>query len=388
VSGCLVEVGPAIVRGPRSAPPPLATTALECIDDEIAIVDDAPVAVKALWCEVFRAVLPEGTASAVLVCPTWWPPMRVERVREAAALRSAKVFVLQRAEALCRDASGDPTLVEIAPDFVLVTYAGAVVAAQPRLGESSDVARSVADDLGRSTTVLIDAPPSVVGAAELAGAICESVRTDGVSVTTVHQDRVLRMSEKPRLRVEDATVPPRRRRGRSAALAALVVSVSVTLLCLVLAVEKDDPYPSPVPMTLLVEGGVALKVPALWEVRRITSGPGSARVQVTAPDGSIAVLVTQSRVKQGETLSATSVALRNALDDQDAGVFSQFDADDRRADRPAVTYRELRGVRQIDWTVLVDGAVRIAVGCQSAPGEEGAVHLVCEEAIRSVRAIS
>ena len=80
-------------------------------------------------------------------------------------------------------------------------------------------------------------------------------------------------------------------------------------------------------MTLLVEGRVALKVPALWEVRRITSGAGSARVQVTAPDGRSAVLMTQSRVRKGETLATTSAALRSALGDQDPDVFSQFNAD-------------------------------------------------------------
>ena len=57
-------------------------------------------------------------------------------------------------------------------------------------------------------------------------------------------------------------------------------------------------------------------------VQRITSGPGSARVQVTAPDDSTAVLITQSQVRKGETLSATSATLRNALDDQQAAIFS------------------------------------------------------------------
>ncbi len=77
-----------------------------------------------------------------------------------------------------------------------------------------------------------------------------------------------------------------------------------------------------IPMTLLVEGRVAVKVPAQWAVRRITSGPGSARVQVTAPDDATAVLITQSQVRKGESLSATAATLRSALDDEQAGVFS------------------------------------------------------------------
>ena len=103
MSHCVVEVGPATVRGPRPAPDHVVTTALDCIDDEIAIVDDAPVAVTALWREVFRAVLPDETVPAVLVCPTWWSATRIERVREAAAARSAEVAVLERAEAIGRD---------------------------------------------------------------------------------------------------------------------------------------------------------------------------------------------------------------------------------------------------------------------------------------------
>ena len=94
------------------------------------------------------------------------------------------------------------------------------------------------------------------------------------------------------------------------------------------------------PMTLLVEGRVAVKVPAQWAVRRITSGPGSARVQVMAPDDANAVLITQSQVRRGETLSATAATLRTALDDQQAGVFDQFNPDDRRA---GSTRRHLSG---------------------------------------------
>ena len=132
---------------------------------------------------------------------------------------------------------------------------------------------------------------------------------------------------------------------------------------------------------------MAVKVPAQWVVRRITSGPGSARVQVTAPDDATAVLITQSQVRKGESMSATAATLRRALDDEQVGVFVRFNPDDRRAGRPAATYRELRDGRQIDWAVFVDDTVRIGIGCQSAPGSEDAVRDVCEEAIRSAHAV-
>jgi type VII secretion-associated protein (TIGR03931 family) len=385
VSTCVVEVGPATVRGPRPAADDIVVTALGCIDDEIAVLDEAPVAVPALWRQVFRTVLPDEPDATVLVCPTWWSQTRVERVREAAAACSAKVSVRQRANVLERGIPAVSTVVEIAPEFVVIARAGDVVTAEPRLGYTEEIARSVADHVGPSTSVLVDTPVGVVGGTELAGAISECLRGDGVVVTTVHPDRVLRSSREPRGRRQRAMTPPRQRAHRSALRSALIVSVA--LLCIALAVGTDEAEPVSIPMTLLVEGRVALKVPALWAVQRITSGAGSARVEVMAPDHTVALLVTQSQVRESETLTSTSATLRNALDGQQAGVFSQFKPEDRRADRPAVTYRELRGGRQIDWAVFVDDTLRIAVGCQSAPGDEAAVRDVCEEAIRSAHTV-
>jgi len=385
VNACVVEVGPATVRGPRPAAQNVVAAALACIDDEIAVLDEAPVAVPAVWREVFRTVLPDEVDATVLVCPTWWPKTRVERVREAAAVRSTKVSVLQRADVLRGGVPGVTTVVEIAPEFVVVARAGDVVTADPRLGETTDIARSVADHVGPSTSVLVDAPVGVVGGTELADAITKCLRSDGLVVTTVHPDQVLRPSREPRTQRQYAPTPPRPGAEKSASLAALAVSVVLLGFGIVFGADEADPVP--IPTTLLVEGRVALKVPALWAVQRITSGPGSARVQVMAPDNSIALLVTQSQVRDPETLSSTSAALRSALDGQPEGVFSQFKPEDRRADRPVVTYRELRGERQTDWAVFVDGSLRIAIGCQSPPGDEEAVRHVCEEAIRSAHTV-
>jgi type VII secretion-associated protein (TIGR03931 family) len=41
----------------------------------------------------------------------------------------------------------------------------------------------------------------------------------------------------------------------------------------------------------------------------------------------------------------------------------------------------------VRWTVLLDGAVQISIGCQSRPGGEDAVREVCEQAVRSAHAI-
>jgi type VII secretion-associated protein (TIGR03931 family) len=308
-------------------------------------------------------------------------------VRDAAARASVNVVVLQRAQVLTGDAPGVLVVVEIAPEFVVISRAGCVVMAEPRIGDHADVARTVADGVGAATAVLVDAPVGVDGAVELAVAIAECLRTDGVAVTTAAQDGVLTAARhEPTARAREWK-PSGRRRPLRMALSA--VAASVALLCVGVSVGFDvnDSPAADGPVTLLVEGRVAVKVPALWVVRRITSGPGSARVEVTASDDTTAVLITQSQIRKGEPLAATAAALRRALDDQQAGVFSEFNPDDRRADRPAATYRELRAGRQIDWTVFVDDTVRIAIGCQTSPDSQKAVRDVCEEAIRSAHAV-
>jgi len=387
VTECVVEVGPGTVRGPCAVAQDLVSTALEFVDDEIALLDEQPVAVEAIWRAVFRAVLPDSVGTAVLVCPTWWSSPRVERVQEAAANVSTEVVVLQREYVLIGDAPGTHTVVEIGSEFVVVCREGCVVMAEPRLGNTTDVARAVAAEVGAATAVLVDAPVGVDDAAPLGIAISECLRAKGMSVTIVDQDRVLHaMPDRPTPWAH--TIESRGWGGpRVAALAAVVLSAA--LLCVGLAIrsDTDGSRGTSIPMTLLVEGRVGVKVPAQWAVRRITSGPGSARVQVTASDDATAVLMTQSQVRKGESLSTTAATLRRALDDEHAGVFSQFKPDDRRADRPAATYREVREGRQIDWAVFVDDVVRIAVGCQSKPGSEGAVRDVCDEAIRSAHAI-
>jgi type VII secretion-associated protein (TIGR03931 family) len=108
---------------------------------------------------------------------------------------------------------------------------------------------------------------------------------------------------------------------------------------------------------------------------------------VSPTNPSEAIHVTQSRVPDAQTLDAAAEALKAALADQPEGVFVDFAKLDERAHRPAVTYSEIRADRRIDWTVLLDGGLRIAIGCQGSvqhPGPEA----VCDQAIRSARAIA
>ena len=152
--------------------------------------------------------------------------------------------------------------------------------------------------------------------------------------------------------------------------------------------QKGVPDAQRAATTFLVEGQVALTVPANWPTQRLVGGPGSARVKVTSPsDPEVALHVTQSRIA-GETLSRTAERLKRAIDAEPAGVFVDFNPYGSSAGRAAVTYREIRAGHQVRWTVLLDGMVRISLGCQSRPGAEDAVLDVCEQAVRSAHAIS
>ncbi|MGH3677760.1 MAG: type VII secretion-associated protein [Mycobacterium sp.] len=382
-----MEVGPAAIRGPCDVDDRLVSTALECIDDEIALLDEQPVAVDAVWREVFRSVLPDSAQTAVLVCPTWWPSPRIELVARAAAAASTNVTVLQRAQVLADGLPDTLTVAEVAAELVSVWRAGSVVAAESRIAEPEHVAKAVADSVGAPPgAVLVDTPAGVYGAVTLGADVAGRLRAKGITVSIAHQDRVLaavaRVTPKPSCPKPDSFAP------RPVAVVAGAL-LSAALLCVGIAVrpESDGPPASEAPMTLLVEGRVAVKVPAQWAVQRITAGPGSARVQVTSPGGETAVHITQSQLPGPQAQAATAVTLRKAFDEQPPGVFVQFNPDDRQADRPAVTYREIREGHHIDWVVFVDDTVRIGVGCQSASAGERVLHFACHEAIRSAHAV-
>jgi type VII secretion-associated protein (TIGR03931 family) len=209
----------------------------------------------------------------------------------------------------------------------------------------------------------------------------------------VDDDRVLRgatatfAAATPRGPAFAAHGAPRSRRGwgRGVALAAGIAAVVVVGAA---TVRLGSGAERQLPMTLLVEGRVAMKIPEVWTVQRITRGPGSARVQAVSPsDHDTAVHMTQSPVPAGETLPRTAETLGRALAAEPPGVFVDFNPAGAFADRPAVTYRETRQDRDIRWAVILDGGVRISVGCQSARGREDAVRYPCEQAVASAHSI-
>ncbi len=180
------------------------------------------------------------------------------------------------------------------------------------------------------------------------------------------------------------TAPRARRpvpRRTATAFAAVLLAVGAVTLAV-----SSHPQPPPPRAVGLVEGPVAVLVPADWTVERRTDGPGPPRVRVGSPaDPAAALNITWSYAPKA-TLTDIGEALRRAAAAEPAGVF-EF-APEAPAGRPAVIYREIRPGRVVLWSVLIDGSTQIAVGCQSAPDREVAVRAACDQAVRTARDVT
>jgi type VII secretion-associated protein (TIGR03931 family) len=406
VSAHVVAVGPNAIselccgRG-ALADSEMTRAAFDTIDDPVALVDGRPVAVDSLWRAVLRSVDCGSPECAIIVHPSWWAPTRVDVVSAAAQVLADDVVMRPRswllAQASPLGSLRATVIVEIADRFVVIT--GAAVVVERRREEPERIAEAVVHSIMEMTAdviaaVVIDAPRTVGGADALATMIADGLRVRG-GVTAVRVDdarfRELAAAAVPddedacASQSYDAARDHQRHRYLGLGLVVLLIAALIGMSAL-------GRHPAPVadraPTTFLVEGRVALEVPAQWPVQRVIAGPGSARMQVTSPsDPEVALHVTQSRVA-AETLNATAESLKHAIDAEPVGVFVDFNPAALSAGRPAVTYREVRAGHDIRWTILLDGAVRISIGCQSRPGHDDAVREVCEQAVRSARAIS
>jgi type VII secretion-associated protein (TIGR03931 family) len=409
----IVEAGPGTIRrlccgtgtvteGETSE---VVSAALDALDDQVALVGGRPVTVNSLWSAALRSATCAPSDGAVVVHPSWWSSSRLGVITAAAATLADGVSVRPRSWLLTQttDAERDATVVvEIAERLVVITAAEAV--AIPRGDEPHPVAEEVARTIARIAAVaavLVDAPSTVTGARALAALIGDAVRSSGQVVVEIDDARLRRLARSA-MSVPDepsashSTASPGGVRSRIRVVtglsgAAVVLTMLAPAISAVVTVGRHGaPPPMPVqsvPTTFLVEGRVALTVPANWTAQRVVTGPGSARVQITSPsDPEVALHVTQSPVA-GETLSDTAERLKRAIDAEPSGVFVDFNPSGISAGRPAVTYREVRAGHHVRWTVLLDGPVRISVGCQSRPEDEGAVRDACERAVRSAHAI-
>lgn len=379
-------------------------SALEAIDDPVALVGERPVAVASLWADALRWAACPRCSGVVIVHPSWWSSSRAGVVRAAGDTVFGDVVLRPRSRLLMRatDAEPDSTvLVEIAERLVWI--AGADVVALPRRPAPHPVADEAAAAIAgmAAAVVLIDTPSEVAGVSTLASSIADAARRGGRAVVHVDGVRLARLAQSAASAHQQPPPPARsavhgdRARSRPrvmTGLAAAAVVLAAAAPAVVTEGRRDAVIPAaPVqtaPTTFLVEGRVAVTVPAGWPIQRVIAGPGSARVQVTSPaDPDVAVHVTQSPVV-GETLSGTAERLKRAIDAEAVGVFVDFNPLGTIVGRPAVTYREVRAGHDVRWTVFLDGPVRISIGCQSRPGGEDAVRSVCEQAVRSAHAIT
>lgn len=377
----VVEVGPVTVRGPGPVSTDLAAVAVASIDDDIALVDDEPVAVSDLWAEVLGAA-GAGARAVTLVCPTWWSADRCDRVREA--VMDSDVVVMRRVEALRDSPPGAfSVVVEIADEVVMVSgvdTGGVALARHVEHDLNPDaVVRAVIALAGTSAEVVVDAPAEVAGAVTLGNAVAAALRRRGV-VVNVADTRFWRDARVGPDTPAEEQIGSRTRIGKGAICA---TAASALMLGGIVVAARGGPADHP-SMTVLVEGRVGMQIPADWTVRRVTDGPGSARVQVVSPtDPQVMIHLTQSGVGDGTVADSVGRALK----EQPAGVFVDFDPSAVVAGRSVVGYREVRTGREIRWAVFVDGAVRIAVGCQSTPGREEVVRPACAAAAGSAHAV-
>ena len=382
----LCEVGPGAVRALHPAPtvradPALADAALQAIGEPLALLGERPVDTAQLWQRVLEPLL-AGHSEVVLVHPSWWSPGLVDTVVTAAAGLTAAVHARPRYRLLHRGTA----FVEIGPDTVVVGGDDDVAGAETRCMAVDEVVDAVLARLPGRGPLNIDAPAGVPGADALATLIARRQRADGRPVRRLGDSHLIAAARAAAPVAPPASPGPPPRRRTSNARNAVAAGAGLALLATVaagMATTRETGYPT----TELVEGRVAMQVPADWPVRRVTDGPGSARVEVTSPtDAEVVLHLTQSPSPTTD-LAATAAALRTAAEDQPAGVFVDFNPDDHRAGRPAVTYRERRESHDIDWSVVIAGSTRIAIGCQSAPGRRAGIERACEQAIASAREI-
>ena len=383
----VVEVGPGTVRRLDGRPgerlvdamvgnSPDARDALDALDDPVALLDERPVAVPDLWRFLLRSAVGGRPTRLVLVHPSWWPQRRVDVVVEAASGIAENVLALARRELI-----ESPTAVVIEVGHGLVAVSANDDVTVFGCTEVSEIVGLVGAT--PVTKVLLDAPAEVPGAARTALDLRKALWCHGIDAQDLDVVALAR-------RIGRGAESGSSRKWRLTGVAAAVVTVALFLGLAAVSVTSATPPKTTaheadsVPESL-VEGRLAVSIPALWTVERITGGPGSHRMQVSSPvDPGIALHITQAYAP-GADLAVAAGVLGRAVAGQPAGTFVDFTGTDEVAGRPAVTYREIRPGRVVRWVVVVDGATRISIGCQSAPGREEAIRDACEQAIRSAR---
>jgi type VII secretion-associated protein (TIGR03931 family) len=374
----------------------IVSSALDNIDDPVTLIDLRPVTVDSVWRTVLGSVACGSADRTIVVHPSWWAPTRIDLVSRAATkVLAGEVMLLPRSRLLPLAAHGATVIVEIAECFVVVI--GDAVIAETRGGEPECVALAVIRAVrrmmsGAGAAVVIDAPSTLSGATALARLIAEGLyvhgRINAVQVDDARFKVLAAQITKDTSRSAQTETHASRRHRRAVGMTILVIVAVLSLVGAVRLGRHPAPLANGMSTTLLVEGHVAMEVPAQWPIQRIVAGPGSARVQVTSPsDPEVALHLTQSQLPIA-TLSATAESLEHAIDAEPTGVFVDFNPAGTSAGRSAITYREIRSAHDIQWIIVIDKAIRISIGCQSRHGQPDAVRQVCDRAVQSARAVS
>lgn len=383
----VLEIGPSTVRHlpPRGESVPdgdMLAQALASIDDTTVLLDERPVSVESLWRNLISSSVGNACEPLTVVHPSWWPRRRVARVLDVAASVVPEVVALSRSAVIAHhQGCGEATVVELGDEVVAVCRGTRAPRIYRRPVEAAAIAAEAAGaDLPEG--ILIDVPPGVQGGTQFGVAIRNALLHNGVMATVVRiEDGIARSTPEPPMAARVRRAWPR---------AQIAAAVVVGIVVCGVGAATTSPVRSPVAgsdAVSLVEGRVSVRIPTGWTVTRVTAGPGSRRVEIVSPAERSAVLhVTQSYMPE-ETLDGAAHVLRRALAKEPAGTFVDFNPADRPAGRAAVTYREVRAGRDVRWTVVVDGSTRISIGCQSAPGREDSINLVCDAAIRSAREV-
>ena len=375
----VVEVGPQTVRGPESVAQERSSVAIECIDDRFALLEGRLAEVRQLWSDLLEAAAGECRQTLKLVFPTWWSPARIELVTDAARGVAPEVHALQRAAVL--SAQGAATVAELSEEFCVIAAPDAEAKVLLR-GDPE-----VAGLLTTATEALIDVP---AGVSPLTPALTARLRAVGIPVAWSDREAMVRAVCADLARRQSSVRPagrPHSRRRTAAVLAGAMMSLAAIGVGWA-AQMFGGPRTADTSTVLLVEGRVAVRVPAQWTVEHITAGPGSARLRVSARAGEPAALhVTQSAGEASTTIAEVAETLKRALKSERPGVFRDLDPNGSVGGRPAVTYRELRAASETAWAVVVDGATRVAIGCQSPPGHPEAIRDACVRAVQTAHVL-
>lgn len=357
--------------------------ALDGVDDPVVLLGERVVAIGDLWRDVVRSLTGPDCGCLTVVHPSWWPRRRVDVVVRAARTVARQVASVARRDLVGREVGNTAAVVvETGADagiavIVVTTSSATAVFARHEL----DAAVGVAADWARDGPVFLDVPQDSGILADVRGAF-ESIRVSTVAVDAAASALASAVPAAATSRGRH------RRRDRVRQGATLVAAVLMAIVAVVCIPRRADPDAPGIRWASVVEGRVGVEVPADWTVQRVTAGPGSRRVQATSPtDSAVAVHITQAYAPGGGLEDAATV-LERAIAGEVRGVFVDFQPRGEPAGRPAVTYREIRTGRVVDWSVVQSGATRISIGCQSAPGREEAVRRICDQAVRSAREVT